>query len=118
MAPLQQVVTRWWMRRGSGDDCIWHLSMSVTRSPFMDLKIIKVVKVRKRLALKLECVPGRNRWEEEDGQCIDNYTWCLRIEALTSHTVEPKCKAKWPPQGQATKHECRPDWLDRDYGRG
>ena len=109
MASPLQVVTRWWMKRGSSNDRTWHLSASVTRSPFMDSKIIKVAKARKRLALELKCVSAQNHWKEKDGQHIDNYMWCLRMEALTLHMVEAKCKAKWPPQGQATEHKCRPD---------
>src|SRR5712672_2213741 len=39
------------------------------------------------------------------------------IEAPNARMVEAQHKAKWPPPGQATKRECRPDWSPRSILR-
>ena len=36
------------------------------------------------------------------------------VETPDPCTVEAKCKAKWPPRGQATEHKHRPDQLPRE----
>jgi len=35
------------------------------------------------------------------------------IKTLNPHTIKAKRKAKWPPQGQPTECEDRPDWSPR-----